>query len=736
VAQRQLVAGSFGGGVFFVPLTDVSTPDFLITTIAQSLNFSFSGQLPPQEQLLNYLREKQLLLVLDNFEQLAAEVTMLAEILETASGVKLLVTSRVQLNLYEEWLLEVQGLAVPEMEAADWESASSVQLFQQRARRVFLGFDLQGEKTAVIHICQLVGGMPLSLELAAAWVRTLSCTEIAKEIGRNLDFLTSTTQSLPERQRSLRATFDYSWQLLPAPEQEILTRLTVFRGGFTREAAEVVAGASLRSLSLLVDKSFVRRGTDGRYQIHESLGQFAGERLNEAMVVQQKQARFYGDFIHLSGEEVWSQAEMSAVLADIDNVRRAWQTAVSQQNIDLISHMLEGLYRFYMTRGWHQEGVSQLAQAAAQLADTPGTRSLLGRLWLRQGYCGQVISTDLTASQQLYEQGLAVARQSDDKGEEALALSGLGFAAIMQSQYAEAERFLRESVAICRELGQQRMMGNSLNLLAGALLRQGAFDRAKTVCQEALQVRRAVLDESGIASSLTILGSIECTLGEYDEARTIYQEALQLCRQLDHKVGMANALTGLFQTAFYSRDREGAAAYIRESLVFYREAGDRWGMAIALHNLAFFLADGEEHEEAIARFTEAVALYRQIGVKSSLANTLKSLAVSYLALGERDTAVTHFYEALQLAISSNVAYIMAEVLLEIALMWLKAGRKAWAAALLRAVKNAAETKDRFRTQAEETLKSLQVDGFDDSEGVDWGERPLVEVAPLILEKLG
>jgi tetratricopeptide (TPR) repeat protein len=425
---------------------------------------------------------------------------------------------------------------------------------------------------------------------------------------------------------------------------------------------------------------------------------------------------------------------MTAVLADIDNVRLAWKTAVSHQNTDLIGHMLEGLYRFYMTRGWHQEGVAQFQQAAAKLAGIASARPLLGKLWLRQGHCGQLVSRDVEIPQKLYQQGLAVAQQLGDKEDEALAVSGLGFVEIMRSQYTVAEALLSESIAICRELKSQRLLGNSLNLLASCLLRQGAFDRAKAVCQEALQIRRTIRDENGIASSLIIIGSLLCTLGEFLEARTIYEEVLQLCRQLDHKVGIAGALAGLFQAAFYLRDKEKAGAYIGESLAVYREAGDRWGMAIALHNLGYLAADWQDHEEAKVHFTQAITLYRQIGIKSSLANTLKSLGVTCLALADEETAVTHFHEALQLTITSHVPYITAEVLLEIALMWLQMGHKARAAVVLKVVRDAPETRQRFRKQAEETLNSLDVEGLDEEEA-DWGERPLTEVAPLVLQLL-
>jgi predicted ATPase len=185
--------------------------------------------------------------------------------------VKLLATSRERLNLQMEWVFEIQGLPVPAADQiGELESYSAVRLFLQRAQQAYVGFKLtREERPAVAHLCRLVEGMPLGLELAATWVRTLSCTEITRELERNLDFLTASARNVPERHRSLRATFDHSWKLLSTTEQRAIRRVSVFRGGFRREAAEQVAGVTLPLLSTLVDKSLLHRTATGRYDLHE-----------------------------------------------------------------------------------------------------------------------------------------------------------------------------------------------------------------------------------------------------------------------------------------------------------------------------------------------------------------------------------------------------------------------------------------------------------------------------------
>jgi predicted ATPase len=273
-------APDFANGVYFVALQPVSSPDRLTATIAEGIGFSFYGQDDPEAQLLSFLSERQSLLLLDNFEHLLETADLLARMLAAAPGLKLLVTSREALNLQEEWLWHVRGMHFPDADrVADIEAFSALKLFTERARRVRQDFSPEAEQSCIIRICQLVGGTPLALELAAAWLKTLPCDKIVHEIERNLDFLASNMRNIPERHRSMRAVFEQSWLLLSEDERLVLKRLSVFRGGFRQPAAEAVAGASLLTLSSLADKSLLYVDASGRFEIHELLRQFAEERL-------------------------------------------------------------------------------------------------------------------------------------------------------------------------------------------------------------------------------------------------------------------------------------------------------------------------------------------------------------------------------------------------------------------------------------------------------------------------
>jgi DNA-binding SARP family transcriptional activator/predicted ATPase len=351
VDPNRSVEQPFSDGVYITPLAGLGPSEPpggqlpLVTAIAEALHFTFQGPVPQQAQLLSHLREKRMLLILDNFEYLASEAGQLANILRLAPGVKLLVTSRVRLNLQEEWLMEINGLPIPPTLAEPFDTAmtyGAVQLFVQQAQRVQVGFALTADDiTSVIHICQLVEGVPLGIEIAASWVRVLACREIAAEIEHSLDFLTTSLQNVPERHRSLRAVFDYSWNLLTPAEQKMFRQLAVFRRGFRREAAAHIVGASLPILAELVDKSLLHRAAAGRYEIHDLLRLYVEEKLRanaaEYEQVNNAHCRYYAELLvahqdELKGEDL--PRALSVLGQERENVRAAWNWAVSQRRAE------------------------------------------------------------------------------------------------------------------------------------------------------------------------------------------------------------------------------------------------------------------------------------------------------------------------------------------------------------------------------------------------------------------
>ena len=272
----------FSHGVYFVSLAPVASVELLPLAVAGALQLSFYSRKDLRTQLIHALCEKRMLLLMDGFEHLLTGSDLLTDVLQAAPGVKFLVTSRERLNVQEEWLLMLTGLRVPNGgDPEPLEDYSAVQLFGQRARQMQPSFQLSDNAEAVTTICQRVEGMPLGLELAACWLRAMSCRQIAAHMG-SLDFLTSPLRNVPERHHSLRAVFEQSWRLLSEDERAVLTRLSVFRGGFDLPAAEQVAGATPLLLASLVDRALIRLNHSERYDIHELLRQFAAEKLEQA----------------------------------------------------------------------------------------------------------------------------------------------------------------------------------------------------------------------------------------------------------------------------------------------------------------------------------------------------------------------------------------------------------------------------------------------------------------------
>lgn len=679
LATRQV--GIFADGVYFVSIAAVDSVDLLVPVIADALQFVFQVRQDPQEQLLNYLRGKELLLVLDNMEHLLDGCSLLAELLRQVPGLVLLVTSRERLSLQEEWIYEVSGLTYPEeaveshaltdaTEGIDsLKSYSAIALFLQRAQQANLHFALSAVHVPhVVRICRLVEGMPLAVELSVAWVGVHSCEEIAGEIEHNLDILSTRLRNVPARHRSVRATFEHSWGLLLEQERQVFEGLSVFRGGFDRTAAKRVASATTATLMSLEQKSLLRVGTAGRYHMHQLLLQYAGEKLEQDLPMEERTRRqhalHYANFLQrrqdaLRGEN--QSVVLEEIRQEIDNVRQAWGWVLAQLEqgrdiaaaVTFLQQSMESLYQFYMVRGWYQEGTDTFGRGvaaleSARLLPSGENDCLLGMLLARQGKCCE-FTEHTERAVGLYERSLSLLEQCGNRDEMALPFHGLGYIAHMRGEYAEARTWLLRSLDIYRDAGQSWGVANALGNLCLVARREGSFEEARAYGLESLAIRREIGDQRGISSSLNNLGLVYCDLGEYSEAREALLEALEICRRLQHKVGLGNVLSGLCQAHFRLGDVEVAEGYCYECLEIYRDIGDLWGVAIAFNNLGRMAAECGDHARGRSLYLEAVAFYREIGIRSGLTNTLANLGEACYKLGQYDQARRYLQEALGIA---------------------------------------------------------------------------------------
>ncbi len=574
-AAEQAVG--FRHGVAFVPLASISSPDLVISAILAALGVPPQGPRDPKDHLLAYLREREVLLLLDNWEHLGGGTPLLSELLRKAPHVALLVTSRERLNLQGEWVLDLAGLKVPKgRTVAEVEQYSAVELFLQSARRGRSGCSFSDEeKSCIVRICRLVEGMPLAIELAAAWVRSLSCRQIAEEIEKSYGFLTAGPRDLPERHRSMRAVFEHSWGLLGEEEQGVFGKLSVFRGGFRREAAEQIAGASLSILTALIDKSLVRSNGADRYDLHELLRQFAEERLAERGQCEDTRDRHlaYGVDLaeqaepHLTGprQKEW----LDRLHDEHDNLRAALGWALESQQVEAGLRLAGALWRFWYIRGGMVEGrrwLEQMLEYSGAVSPASRAKALAGAGWIASAQCDYAVATRFT------EQALALQRELKDTRSIAVLLNGLGVIASDQGDTAQAKSYLQESLGLFRALGDEDGLARSLDNLANLAFDQGDTPAALALHEESLVHSRKCGDRHMVASSLLNLGWSFLVAGDPARALSYLVESFGIFRELGDHIGTVFCLEGLAgvagleQKPLRAAQLFGGAAAIRQTI--------------------------------------------------------------------------------------------------------------------------------------------------------------------------
>jgi predicted ATPase len=709
----------FQHGVYFVPLDPLSSAEFLVSTIAEALKFSFYSKEDEKVQLLNYLREKQLLLILDNFEHLVEGAGIIAEILNTAPDVKIMVTSRELLNLRGEWLVQVGGMKVPKGEQIDVEGFSAVQLFLQSAQRVRTDVILSDEdKRYVVHICQLVGGLPLGIEIASSWLRSLSCKEIAQEIEKNLDFLATSMRDVPERHRSLRAVFDYSWNLLSEEEKAMFMRASVFRGSFTREAAEKVAGISLPVLTTLMDKSLMRRNPDGRFEMQDIIRQFAEGKLNdfpeEKKRYQDSHCEFYANFLS-DAETVISKNEdkeiLEAIRRDMKNIREAWNWAMMQGRIREIEKCIAGLSFFHEFEGWFQEGLrifSKVGEVLREKKDDDEIRKVYGRIIAQRGNFYFRLSR-YDEARKILNESIGIFDSFSMKREKAFSLLRLSRIDAMLSEYESAKTYGEESLQLNTEIGYKKGIANSLNVLGVIHFYTEDFGKAREYYEESHTISKELGFKKGIATAECNIGLILYELGNYDEAIRLLEGGLKIDKELDNVPGMANTIHNLGLIYKVKEEYAKAREYYEKALKIRREIGDRMGVAISLNNLGNLGGRSVDNEEGVKFHQEALQLRREMGDKVGVSQSLNNMANLFSSMGKHKEAKELYHEALVGAMDSKERFIIRESLMGIANYLSIEGKKRKSCEVLSFLRQYGKEDEDLVERVEEEIEGLKGD---------------------------
>ncbi len=641
----------FHHGVFFVPLDSltIGSVQFLVFTIAGALNFSFYSREDPKVQLINFLREKEMLLIMDNFEHLVTEAELLTEIFKTAYRIKFLITSRERLRLKGEHIIELKGLDYPVHAGdPDFENYSAVQLFLQGARSVNPSYDLTAEdRAALVRIFDLVEGNPLCIELAASWMRPLSTREIVLELEKNIDFLASTVQDLPKRHRSLRAVFDYSWELLSTLDKQLFRKLAVFEGGFTRDAAEKVGAATLAGMSLLVDKSLLRRNPGGRYEMLKILRQYAQEKLAKVPAehdeARDRHCSYFMELlnsyraIYLSGKE---EQFLTEIGNDIENCKRAWLWAIERGRYEDIAKGMTSMYNFYEMRGWLQEGEELFRMTAEALkkqwSGIPrdhGQRVLLGRILGHWGGLNRYLGQFQKARALLDE---CIKVLPEDRIDDAMfALNELAVIALKMGDYTLARELHGRVLARREEEGDARAIAISLNNLAIVEYQLNEHGTAIKLHERALQLRTAIGDNRGLASSLNNLANVYHDVSRLSEAIDYLERSLAIRRQINDRSGIASCLNNLGVVKRDQGNAQAAEKFFLESLAIKRDIGDEPGIANTLNNLGNAASDTGQWESAWDYYREALKILSRIKAVPILLDSILGVARLYLARDRR-----------------------------------------------------------------------------------------------------
>jgi tetratricopeptide (TPR) repeat protein len=531
-------------------------------------------------------------------------------------------------------------------ELNDASTYDAVLLFARCAQRVRPGFSLEAERTSVIRICQLVNGFPLALELAAPWSKSLTCADIVAEIQRDLEFLTSDVGDAAPQHRSMLTVFDQTWKRLSSEERVVFTRLSVFRGGFSLEAAREVAGASLPVLASLVDKSILRLGPEARYQIHELIRQYARSQLErtheEALLTQQQFGSYYIEFVHqLEGDLIAGRQKeaIKKIKVELENIRSAWYWVIEEGNTEVIEKSVMATSLYYQYQSRYLEGLWMLEEAEASLRKQPPSiqRDLilvsvlcdLGWLRLRLGTIDRA-EEDLLESIELLNRHSARPYLGNGFNPRL----PFGLIASVRGDYAETARLGKEVLQESQSRSEVWNEQFALYLLTRASILQGDFDSASGYAQQTYQLAKRNLDHWFMAYCLIELGNVALALGDFAAAKGHFQASFRLREEFDDPEGMAVALSHLGGVEFKESDFAGARSSFQESRDIYRKIHDRGGLASALNGLARVALVEGEVMEARPYFLEALQVSSEIRYLSLITAILSGVAQLLLGAGE------------------------------------------------------------------------------------------------------
>ncbi len=687
----------FESGVFFVSLASISDPNLVLSTIAHTLGIRESGSQTVAGLITSYLRDKRLLLVLDNFEQVLAASVVVKELMGELPYLKVLITSRALLHLYGEYEYVVPSLTLPDPTLLQAEispdrleelaSYEAIALFIQRARAAKPGFKLSSHNIlTVVEICQRLDGLPLAIELAAARIKIMAPSLILARMSHRLELLSRGPHDLPARQQTLRALIDWSYDLLDASEKKLLTRLAVFAGGCDLEAVEAVgwdqqdratiaAIASpelgLDKLTDLVDKSMLQpvqtENGEPRFRMLETLREYFLEKLRasgEEQAIYERHTLYFLKLAEL-GEVALVGSEQKAWLdrleTEHDNFRAALAWAIAKMNLaNAEKNIAPATLEINLDPKATEESQSLLpVELGLRLS------SLLARFWDMHGHLSEGrrwLDQVLMRGNDYGAGGTEVKSQVPNPQIKAKALNAAGNLARKQADTVQAVALLEEALTLRRELGQPLEISQTLNNLGAVLYHDGDYERALKFYEESLAIKQKLGDKRSLALSLNNLGELHRTLKNDQKALDLFDESLTLLREVGDIFNIALVLLNLGVTTYDQGNYRRASTLLTESLELLGELGDKLHIAEALERLATLATELANVALAARLFGSAQAL--RLSIAAPIGENYRALYEQTLQLAQTQLDPAVWVECWaagqQMTLEESIDYALAE----------------------------------------------------------------------------
>ena len=634
IKTGEQVLENYADGVWLLELAPLRDPALLPQTAVALFGLTTQSNISFTDLLISFLCTKSALLILDNCEHLLDACAQLADTLsKSCPHLKILATSREPLGITGEAIYRVPSLGLPDLQQVldTFRDFESVRLFEERAKLARFDFALTLENALpVSQICYRLDGIPLAIELAAAKVESFSTEQIAKQLDESFNLLTGGSRAALPRQQTLRASIDWSWNLLTESEQTMMRQLAVFSGGWTLGAALAICDGDVIGLtSSLVRKSLIVMNQEGRretrYEFHEVIRQYAREKLIETGDVETLAQRYAAYFVALAEEaepKLWGPNEiewLDRLEIEKPNLRLVLEWSISHKP-EIGLRLAGGLYFFWGVRGYWNEGNAWLERLLAfpKEASHPEIRA---KALNAAGFLAWAIS-DSRSSHALHREGLAISRELGNRREEARALHGLGRAARLQSDHQTAHQFYEESLSIWREMGDKVGIADTLLSMGALAYRQGNLDEACLLLEEGLVLWQELENLSGIAPTFYYLARISHAQGYYENTTFLYNKTLDLFQRLADKAGYIYTLESMGRAAHVQADYATARQRYQESLKLSRAVGHNGFTAGILTDLGHLAMIENNYAEARRLYTESLTLFKRTGEKQDIIKCL------------------------------------------------------------------------------------------------------------------